>query len=123
VSRTVLIADDVAFFRAALQDILSKGDYEVIGEAANGADALDKARELSPDLVILDVVMPEMNGIEALKEIVKLNIPVKVIMCSSLGYEAIVEAAMKEGACGYIIKPLNEKKVLNTLDHLLTLNP
>lgn len=114
-NRKVLIADDVAFFRIALKEILLKGGFEVVGEAVNGAEALDKARELRPDIVILDVVMPVKNGLEAAKELKEMNLPLKVVMCTSLGYEPIVEEAIKSGASAYIIKPLSETKVLNTL--------
>ncbi|MBI5562155.1 MAG: response regulator [Deltaproteobacteria bacterium] len=113
--RRVLIADDLLFFRAALRDILERGGYEVIGEAANGAEAFDKARTLSPDIVILDVVMPVKTGIDAAREISHLNMPLKIVMCSSLGYEPIVEEAIRAGACAYILKPLNEEAVLQTL--------
>lgn len=117
-SKRILIADDTAFFRTALRDILTRGGFEVIGEATNGAEALEQAQALKPDIVILDVVMPVKNGIEAAKAISELNLPLKIIMCTSLGYEPIVEEAIRSGACGYIIKPLSEAKVLNTLKGL-----
>ncbi|MBI5491946.1 MAG: response regulator [Deltaproteobacteria bacterium] len=116
--KRVVIADDAAFFRTALRDILSKGGFEVIGEAVNGAEALEKVQALRPDIVILDVVMPVKNGLEAAKEISLLKLPLKIVMCTSLGYEPIVEEAMKSGACAYIIKPLSEAKVLDTLNGL-----
>lgn len=118
VAKRVLIADDTAFFRMALKDILTRGGYEVVGEAENGAEAAELAKTLRPDIVILDVVMPVKNGIEAAKEITKLNFPVKIVMCTSLGYEPIVEEAIRSGASAYIIKPLSESKVLNTLEGL-----
>ncbi|MBI1912695.1 MAG: response regulator [Deltaproteobacteria bacterium] len=117
-SKRVLIADDAAFFRVALRDILKKGGYEVVGEATNGAEALEQAAALRPDIVILDVVMPVKNGLEAAREISQLKLPLKIVMCTSLGYEPIVEEAIKSGACAYIIKPLSETKVLNTLGSL-----
>jgi len=118
-AKRVLIADDTAFFRAALKEILGRAGYEVVGEATNGAEALELARGLAPDLVILDVVMPVKNGLEAAKEISALNLPLKIVMCTSLGYEPIVEEAVRSGASGYIIKPLSEAKVLNTLKSII----
>ncbi|MDO8426321.1 MAG: response regulator [Deltaproteobacteria bacterium] len=117
-SKRVVIADDAAFFRTALREILLKGGFDVVGEATNGADAFEKVQALRPDIVILDVVMPVKNGLEAAKEISLLKLPIKIVMCTSLGYEPIVEEAMKAGACAYIIKPLSETKVLNTLNGL-----
>lgn len=116
--KRVLIADDLSFFRTALRDILERGGFEVVGEAANGAEALNLTRTLAPDIVILDIVMPVMTGIDAAKEIVRLNMPLKIVMCSSLGYEPIVNEAMRAGACAYILKPLTEESVLHTLDSL-----
>lgn len=117
--KKVLIADDTEFFRTALKDILTGAGYSVVGEAANGAEALDMAAELKPDLVILDVVMPVKNGLEAAKAITALKLPLKIVMCTSLGYEPIVEEAIRSGASGYIIKPLSESKVLNTLSSII----
>lgn len=110
-----MIADDTVFFRVALKEILAGGGYEVVGEAANGAEAVHEAQRLKPDIVILDVVMPVKNGIEAAREIKSLDLPLTIVMCTSLGYEAIVEEAIRSGASGYIIKPLNAEKVLGTL--------
>lgn len=117
--KKVIIADDTEFFRTALKDILSTGGYDVVGEAANGAEALEMARALKPDLVILDVVMPIKNGLETAREISALKLPLKIVMCTSLGYEPIVEEAIRSGASGYIIKPLSEAKVLNTLNSII----
>lgn len=122
-SKRVLIADDGLFFRTALKDILIKGGYDVIGEAENGEEALHLATSLKPDIVILDIVMPVKNGLEAARAINQLNLPLKIVMCTSLGFEPIVEEAIKAGACGYIIKPLSEMKVLSTLKTLGEANP
>lgn len=118
-SKKVVIADDTEFFRTALKDILLGAGFDVIGEATNGAEALDLAAKLQPDLVILDVVMPVKNGLEAAKAISALRLPLKIVMCTSLGYEPIVEEAIRSGASGYIIKPLSEAKVLNTLKSII----
>jgi two-component system chemotaxis response regulator CheY len=113
-----VIADDTLFFRVALKDILTGGGYDVVAEAENGAEAVTKAGELRPDIVILDVVMPVKNGLEAARDISLLNLPLKIVMCSSLGYEPIVEDAIRSGANAYIMKPLDKDKVLETLETL-----
>lgn len=118
-SKRVIIADDTEFFRTALKDILLGAGFNIVGEATNGAEALDLAEKLRPDLVILDVVMPVKNGLEAAKAISALKLPLKIVMCTSLGYEPIVEEAIRSGASGYIIKPLSETKVLNTLKSII----
>lgn len=117
-SKKVLIADDVAFFRSTLKEILIDEGFDVVGEAVNGAEAVEKARQFRPDIVILDVVMPMKNGLEAAREIKQLDMPLKIVMCSSLGYESIVESAMISGACAYIIKPFDRTKVLDTINSL-----
>jgi two-component system chemotaxis response regulator CheY len=123
VPKRVLIADDAVFFRTALKEILSSGGFEVVAEASNGIEAIALAKAHEPDIVILDVVMPGKTGLEAAGEIVKLNLGLKIVMCSSLGYESVVESAMKAGACAYITKPLNREEVLNTLGELDTKRP
>lgn len=116
--KKVLIADDTAFFRTVMREILEKGGFEVAGEAVNGAEAVDKARSLLPDIVILDVVMPEKNGLDAAREILRLKLPVKIVMCTSLKDDPTIEQAMDLGACGHITKPLEEDKVLSALNGL-----
>lgn len=116
--KKVLIVDDLSFFRTALRDILERAGFDVVGEAANGAEAIDKTRTLAPDIVILDVVMPVKTGIDAAKEISLMKMPLKIVMCSSLGYEPIMEEAMRAGASAYILKPLNEEDVLHALKGL-----
>ena len=91
----VLIVDDAAFMRMMIKDILTKNGYEVVGEANDGADAIEKYKELSPDLVTMDITMPEMDGIAALKEIKKINGDAKVIMCSAMGQQAMVIDAIQ----------------------------
>lgn len=117
-SKRVLIADDGVFFRNALREILTAGGYDIVGEAENGEQALWEALRLKPDIIILDVVMPVKNGLEAAREISGLGLQTKIVMCTSLGYEPIVEEAVSSGACGYIMKPLNENKVLSALKNL-----
>jgi two-component system chemotaxis response regulator CheY len=117
-SKRVLVVDDIAFFRENMKSILARGGYEVVAEAENGAEAVEKVIELRPDIVILDVVMPVKNGLETAREIAQMKLPVKVVMCTSLGYELIVDEAISAGACAYINKPLVEEKVLTTLKSL-----
>lgn len=118
-AKKVVIADDQIFFRLSIKDILTEGGYDVVGIASNGIEAVDLVKKLKPDLVILDMVMPEMTGIEAAEEIAKLNLPTKIVFCSSLGQDALVEEAIKAGAKAYILKPLDEPSILKTLADVL----
>ncbi len=111
----VLIADDTELCRVELTDILTGAGYEVVGAAANGREALIMAGRLKPDIVILDIIMPEMNGLEAAREITALDLPTTIIMCSSLGHEAIINDAVTAGASGYILKPFNEETVIRAI--------
>ena len=94
----ILIVDDAAFMRMMIKDILTKNGYEVAGEAADGVEAVEKYKELQPDLVTMDITMPEMDGITALKEIRKIDPDAKVIMCSAMGQQAMVIDAIQAGA-------------------------
>lgn len=118
-NKRILIVDDGEFFRQTLRDILTRAGYEVAGEAENGVEALEKVHTLKPDCVILDVVMPLKNGLDAAKEISMLGLPLKIIMCTSLGYDSVVDEAITSGASGYILKPLNESRVLEVLENTL----
>ena len=117
-AKRILIADDVAFFRQTLKDILTGGKFEVVAEAANGVEAVEMTKRHMPDIVLLDVVMPEKNGLEAAREIMSLKLPLKIVMCSSLGYEPIVKEAIKAGASAYILKPFDHTSVLEALNGL-----
>ena len=114
----VLICDDAMFMRMMLKDILSKNGYEVVGEAANGKEAIDKYIELRPDLVLLDITMPEMDGIEALKKIKMIEPKAKIIMCSAMGQQAMVIEAIQNGAIDFIVKPFQQNRVLESLEKL-----
>ena len=94
----VLVVDDAAFMRMMVKDILSKNGYEIVGEAENGMKALEKYQELKPDLVTMDITMPEMDGISAVKEIKKVDPNAKVVMCSAMGQQAMVIEAIQAGA-------------------------
>ena len=111
----VLIVDDAMFMRMMLKDILSKNGYEVVGEAANGKEAIDKYIELRPDLVLLDITMPEMDGIEALKKIKMIEPKAKIIMCSAMGQQGMVVEAIQNGAIDFIVKPFQQNRVLESL--------
>lgn len=110
----VLIVDDAAFMRMMIKDIITKKGHEV-REAVNGQDAISKYKEFTPDLVTMDITMPEMDGITALKEIKKLNANALVVMCSAMGQQAMVVEAIQSGAKDFIVKPFDASKVEETL--------
>lgn len=111
----VLIVDDAAFMRMMIKDILTKNGFEVIGEAENGAKAVEKFQELHPDLTTMDITMPEMDGITAVKQIKKIDPSAKVIMCSAMGQQAMVIEAIQAGARDFIVKPFQPDRVLEAL--------
>lgn len=111
----VLIVDDAAFMRMMIKDILSKNGYEVVGEAENGQKAVEKFQELKPDLTTMDITMPEMDGITAVKEIKKIDANAKVIMCSAMGQQAMVIEAIQCGARDFIVKPFQPDRVLEVV--------
>ena len=111
----VLIADDASFMRMMLKKILSTGDFEVVGEAENGKKAVEQYTLLKPDVATMDITMPELDGISALKEILKIDRQAKVIMCSAMGQQAIVIEAIKEGAKDFIEKPFQAERVIEAI--------
>jgi two-component system chemotaxis response regulator CheY len=111
----VLVVDDAAFMRMMVKDILSKNGYEVVGEAENGMKALEKFQELKPDLITMDITMPEMDGISAVKEIKKIDANAKIIMCSAMGQQAMVIEAIQAGARDFIVKPFQPDRVLEAV--------
>jgi len=115
----ILIVDDAAFMRMMIRDILSKNGYEVCGEANDGAQAIEKFKELRPDLVTMDITMPEMDGIVALKEIKKIEPNAKVIMCSAMGQQAMVIDAIQAGAKDFIVKPFQADRVIEAIKKTL----
>jgi two-component system chemotaxis response regulator CheY len=114
--KKVLIVDDTKFMRDILKGILKKKDLEVIGEAANGREALEKYKELKPDLVTMDIIMPEVDGIEAVKNIVAFDPAAKILMCSAMGQQALVIEAIQAGARDFVIKPFQPTRVLEAVD-------
>lgn len=117
--KRILIVDDAAFMRMLLKDMVTKAGYEVAGEAVSGKEAVEKYKELNPDVVAIDTMMPEMNGVEATREIMKLNPMAKVIICSSIGQQMIVMEAMQAGAKDFIVKPFRQDKVIETLSKVM----
>ena len=118
-SKTVLIVDDVAFVRKTLTDILTEAHYQVVGEASDGAQALDLYTKLRPDLVTMDIVMPNMSGIDATKKILKADKDARVIIISAMGQESLVMEAINVGAKDYILKPFSSMDVLKTLERAM----
>lgn len=117
--KKVLIVDDAAFMRMMLKDILTKNGYEVVGEAENGAKAVEKYGELKPDLVTMDITMPEMDGISALKNIRSIDSNAKVVMCSAMGQQAMVIEAIQAGAKDFIVKPFQADRVLEAVKKVI----
>lgn len=115
----ILIVDDAAFMRMMLRDILSKNGYDVCGEASNGNEALEKYKELKPDLVTLDITMPEKDGISALKDIRGFDSSAKCVMCSAMGQQAMVIEAVQAGAKDFIVKPFQADRVLESIRNAL----
>jgi len=115
----VLIVDDALFMRNMLRDIFVKGGYSIVGEAANGVEAVEKFQEFKPDLVTMDIVMPLKSGIEALQEINLIDPNACVVMCSALGQDALVVEAVEAGARDFIVKPFQEQRVLDVVRRVL----
>ena len=111
----ILIVDDAAFMRMMLKDILTKGGYEIAGEAADGNDAVAKNKEEKPDLVTLDITMPNKDGIQALKEIKALDPNANCLMCSAMGQQSMVIDAIQSGAKDFIVKPFQADRVLEAV--------
>ncbi|MFC4023140.1 response regulator [Oceanobacillus longus] len=116
----ILIVDDAAFMRMMIKDILTKNGFEVVGEAQDGAQAIEKYNELTPDLVTMDITMPEMDGITSLKEIKKINPEAKIIMCSAMGQQAMVIDAIQAGAKDFIVKPFQGDRVIEAIQKALS---
>lgn len=115
----ILIVDDAKFMRMTLSNILIKADHEVVGEAENGIMAIELFHKEKPDLVTLDITMPEKNGIEALKEIKQQYPDAKIIMCSAMGQQKMVVEAIEAGAKDFIVKPFDENRVIEAIDRVL----
>ncbi|MDO4965354.1 MAG: response regulator [Lachnospiraceae bacterium] len=114
-AKNILICDDAAFMRMMIKDILTKNGYNVAGEAENGAKAVEKYNELKPDLVLMDITMPEMDGIQALKKIKESDASALVIMCSAMGQQAMVIESIQAGAKDFIVKPFQADRVIEAV--------
>lgn len=117
--KKVLVVDDAAFMRMMIKDILTKNGYEVVGEAENGALAVERYKELHPDLVTMDITMPEMDGISAVREIKAMDSSARIIMCSAMGQQAMVIDAIQAGAKDFIVKPFQPERVLEAVSKAL----
>jgi two-component system chemotaxis response regulator CheY len=121
-AKTVLIVDDIAFVRKTLTDILIQAHYQVVGEAADGADAVHLYSKLRPDIVTMDIVMPLMSGIDASRKILKLDKNAKIVIISAMGQENLVMEAINVGAKDYILKPFTAADVIKTVEKALGLD-
>ncbi|MBS3977622.1 MAG: response regulator [Syntrophomonadaceae bacterium] len=117
--KRVLIVDDAAFMRMMIRDILLKNGYQVVGEAENGLKAISLFQELRPDVVTMDITMPEMDGITAVKEIKRMDPAARVIMCSAMGQQMMVMEAIQSGARDFVVKPFQQERVLQALEKAL----
>ncbi|MBC5635972.1 response regulator [Ornithinibacillus sp. BX22] len=118
-SKRILIVDDAAFMRMMIKDILLKNGFEVVGEAQDGLQAIELFNELNPDLVTMDITMPEMDGITALKKIKEQSPAAKIIMCSAMGQQAMVIDAIQAGAKDFIVKPFQADRVIEAIQKAL----
>ena len=116
---TILIVDDAAFMRMMLKDILTKNGFTVVGEAENGVLAVQKYMELKPNLTIMDITMPEMDGLQAVKEIKKRDPHARVVMCSAMGQQAMVIEAIQSGAKDFVVKPFQPERVVEAISKAL----
>ena len=118
-AKKILCVDDAAFMRKMIKDTLSKAGYTELFEAVDGADAVEKFSEIGPDLVIMDITMPNMDGLEALKAIRAKDGSANVVMCSAMGQESMVVDAIKSGAKDFVVKPFNEERIAQTVNKIL----
>ena len=115
----VLVVDDAAFMLKMLSDVLAKAGHEVVGEGANGNEAVERYQALRPDIMTLDITMPEKDGLSALKEILSLEPTAKIVMCSALGQESKVLEAIKAGAKDFVVKPFQPDRVIDAIGKAL----
>ena len=114
-AKNILICDDAAFMRMMIKDILTKNGFNVAGEAENGLKAVEKYIEVKPDLVLMDITMPEMDGIQALKKIKETDPKANVVMCSAMGQQAMVIESIQSGAKDFIVKPFQANRVIEAV--------
>ena len=116
--KRILIADDAQFMRLAIRKMLEKHDCEIVDEAANGLEAVEKYIKYTPDIVTMDITMPEMDGVQAIREIKKINPDAKILVISAMGQEIHVKEAVMAGASGFIVKPLKEEDIVKSIMRL-----
>lgn len=117
--KTILVVDDSQFMRMILSNILTESGYEVVGEAGDSQEGIEKYQALKPDLVTMDIVMPGMDGINAVRQIMKVDPEVKIVMITALGQEKLMEKAVEAGAKGFIVKPFNPAQVVEEVKKIL----
>ncbi len=117
--KRILIVDDAAFMRMILKDILVKNGYEVVGEGENGLDAIEKYKDLKPELVLMDITMPEIDGIQATRQIKSEFSDANIIMCSAMGQQSMVVEAIQAGALDFIVKPFQPERVLDAVSKVI----
>lgn len=115
----ILITDDAVFMRMMMKDILTKAGHTVVGEASNGIEAVEMYKDKNPDLVTLDITMPECDGIQALKDIMALDPKAKVIMCSAMGQQSMVLEAINAGAIDFVVKPFQAERVVTSINKVI----
>lgn len=119
---TFVIADDAEFMRTLLKKMIEESEeYQVVGEASNGKEAIEQASKHKPDILTLDITMPEMNGIKAVAEVLKVSPCTKIIMCTAMGQHGMVIDAIKQGATDFIIKPFNKSRVYQAIKNVTTM--
>lgn len=121
-AKTILIVDDVAFVRRTLSEILTEAHYQIVGEAASGQEAIQLYQKHKPNLVTMDIVMPEMSGIEATKKILKNDKDARIVMISAMGQDALIMEAISSGARDFILKPFTTQEVLRTVERTLAID-
>ena len=118
-SRTVLVCDDAIFMRTLVSDILQQAGFDVVGQAETGSQAVEEYKRLRPDLVTMDIVMPDLGGIDAVREITAFDPDAKVLMCSAMGQQALVVEAIQAGAKDFVVKPFQASRVLEAVQRVL----
>ena len=118
-TQTVLICDDAAFMRGMVGGILQRAGFEVVGEAESGIQAVERYKQLRPDLVTMDIVMPGLGGIDAVREIRRYDPDAKIVMCSAMGQQALVEEALQAGASDFVVKPFQPSRMLEAVQRVL----
>ncbi len=116
----ILLADDLSFMRMMQKEMLTKHGYEIVGEAADGVEAVKKYQELKPDIIVLDITMPYMNGLEAMEKILDFDSNARIIICSALGQQQLIIEAIKSGVKDFIVKPFKPERMLSSIKKALS---